>query len=143
MSVEYVGIRRLADELGMVPIELRRQLRPEIRAGAETLVRDMKSRASYSSRIPSAIRTTVSFSSKSGGVTIRVDTRRAPHARPLERGNHGGRADSFRHPVFGNRDVWVTQPTRPFFFPAVKAGRKQLVEHISRAVKASLRKVST
>lgn len=143
MGVEYLSIRQLAQELGMVPKELRSELRPKLRAGAQHITDDMKSRASYSTRIPSAIRMSVSFAARSGGITIRVDNRRAPHARPLELGNHGGRAASFRHPVFGNRDVWVTQPTRPFFFPAVKAGRPQLRKNVSDAVRASLRKVST
>lgn len=143
MPVDYTSISVLARELGKVPAELRKELRPKLRAGADHIVRDMRSRAGYSSRIPSAIRMSVSFSARSGGITIRVDNRRAPHARPLELGNHGGRASSFRHPVFGNRDVWVTQPTRPFFFPAVKAGRAELRRHISDAVRASLRGVSS
>lgn len=143
MRVEYLGIRHLASELGMVPAELRRELRPRIREAGDHIVRDMRQRASYSSRIPGAIRMSVSFAAKSGGLTIRVDSNRAPHARVLERGNQGGRAASFRHPVFGNRENWVTQPTRPFFFPAVMAGRAQLNQHISDAVTASLRKVPT
>lgn len=140
MGLEYASIKMLARELGQVPIELRRELRPRIRAGSDEIVRDMRARASYSSRIPGAIRSTVSFASRSGGVTIRVDARRAPHARPLE--GASTRGSTFRHPVFGNRDVWVSQATRPFFFPAVKAGQAQLRRHISEAVRASLRGVS-
>lgn len=141
MGLEYDSIKQLARAWGQVPIELRRALRPAIRAGSDELVRDMRARASYSSRIPNAIRSTVSFASSSGGVTIRVDARRAPHARPLE-GATNSRGGYFRHPVFGDRTTWVSQPTRPFFFPAIKAGQAQLRRHIHEAVRASLRGVS-
>lgn len=140
MGLEYASIRELGRAWGKVPLELRQELRPRIRAGADSIVRDMKSRAGYSSRIPSAIRTTVSFASTTGGVSIRVDARRAPHARPLEGTN--ARGGYFRHPVFGDRTTWVSQPTQPFFFPAIKAGGDQLRRHISEAVRASLRGVS-
>lgn len=139
MPVDHTSIRLLAEQLGKVPVELRRELRPALRSAAESIVNDMRGRASYSSRIPGAIRTTVSFARRGGGVTIRVDSNRAPHARVLERGNDGSRSDTFRHPVFGDRDVWVSQPTRPFFFPAVSAGRDQLKKNISDAIRSSIR----
>lgn len=150
-GVDHSSITMLARQLGKVPIELRRELRPKIRASADHVVADMKARASYSSRIPGAIRTTVSFAGgrgrSGGGITIRANAARAPHARVLERGNLGGRAATFRHPVFpwsSNRSdwTWVNQPTRPFFFPAIKAGRAQLKKNIAEAVSASLRKVT-
>jgi hypothetical protein len=78
----------------------------------------MRQRASYSSRIPSATRMTVRFTAKGGGVFFRVSSAKAPEARPLERGNKGRPGATFRHPVFGDSEDWVTQPTRPFFFPA-------------------------
>ena len=140
MTVEHYPITRLARELGMVPLELRRELRPQLRAAAVHIVDDMKDRASFSTRIPNAIRMSVSFSAKRGGITIRVNSKKAPHARVLERGNDGSRTASFRHPVFGDTDTWVSQPTHPFFFPAIKAGRPELQKRISAAVRASLPK---
>lgn len=144
-GVDYTSVTMLARTLGTVPLELRKELRPKLRAGAQHIVDDMKSRASFSTRIPGAIGMTVSFSGRGrgGGVKIRVNSKRAPHARLLERGNDGGRSSSFRHPVMGDMDVWVSQPTRPFFFPAVFAGRDQVRKNISDAVAASLRKVHT
>lgn len=141
-SVEHHTVTMLARSLGKVPDELRKELRPQLRAAAEVIRRDMKARASYSTRIPGAIRLDVSFSGrgKGGGVRLRVDSKRAPHARVLERGNDGSRSSTFRHPVFGDRDVWVSQPTRPFFFPALEANRDQVKKNISAAVQAALRK---
>lgn len=140
MGIDHHSITLLAAKLGQVPVELRRELRPQLRASAAHIVDDMKNRASYSSRIPDAIGMGVSFSSRSGGITIRVNSKKAPHARVLERGNDGSRSGSFRHPVFGDMDDWVSQPTRPFFFPAIKAGRPELQKRISAAVRASLPK---
>lgn len=140
MGVEYNSVRAFAQALGKVPAETRKELRPALRAGGQHIVEEMRGRASYSTRIPGAIRMTVSFSAKGGGVRFRVNSGRAPHARVLERGNFGGRASQFRHPVFGNRDNWVTQPTRPFFFPALVAGRGLLKNHIQQAVATAQRK---
>lgn len=142
MGVEYDSVRGLVRAWGRVPIELRRELRPALRHAGEELRSDMRRRASYSSRIPGAIGLTVSFSAKGGGIRLRVNSRKAPHARVLERGNLGGRAGTFRHPVFGDRDHWVTQETRPFFFPALKAGRTQVKNNVRGAVLASLREVT-
>lgn len=142
MTIEYLGIRSLAARFGTVPATLRSELRPRLRAAGQHILDDMKQRASYSSRIPGATFMSVSFSARGGGVKFRVNAKKAPHARVLERGNLGGRAALFRHPVFGDMDNWVTQPTRPFFFPAVSAGRGQVRKNISDAVRASLREVS-
>lgn len=141
MGVEYSSIRGLVRGFGKVPIELRKELRPRLRTSGERLRADMRRRAAYSSRIPGAIGLTVRFTARGGGIRLTVNSRRAPHARVLERGNLAGRAAVFRHPVFG-RDVWVTQPTRPFFFPALKAGRSQVKENVRGAVVASLREVT-
>lgn len=142
MPIDHASITMLVIELGRVPNELRRELRPAIRDGAEHIIRDMQGRADWSTRIPSAIKMSVLFSSlgSGGGAKIRVDRNLAPHARPFE--GASSRGGFFRHPVFGDRTTWVSQSTRPFFFPAIKAGRAQLQKNIADAVRASLRKVS-
>lgn len=147
MSVEHTSVRGAIRALGKASPELKQRLRPAMRNVGETIRRDMQHRASYSSRIPGAIRMTTSFSAKSGGVKFRVDAKKAPHARALERGNLSGRHSTFRHPVFARSSnradwVWTTQATRPFFFPALKAGGKHMRKQITDAVQASLREVA-
>lgn len=136
MPVDHHSVTELAKAFGGVPANLRRELRPKLRAGGEPILRDMRARAGYSSRIPQAISMTVSFAQSGGGLRFRVDARRAPHARPLEGAN--SRGGFFRHPLWGDREHWVSQPTRPFFFPALPAGREQLKRNIGDAVRASL-----
>lgn len=139
--VEYTAVSDLVRAFGRLPESLRKELRPQLRDASRHIVTDMKGRASYSRRIPRAIRMTVAFSGKKTGVNIRVSAKQAPHARVLERGNAGRHSTQFRHPVFGNKDVWVSQARRPFFFPAITAGRDRVRRNISDAVRASLREV--
>jgi hypothetical protein len=46
-----------------------------------------------------------------------------PHARPYEGISQQGSTSYFRHPVFGNRENWVSQATRPYAWPAVLGRR--------------------
>ena len=111
------AIRALAKELDGIPKELRQKLRPALRAAAEPVVQDARSRASWSTRIPRAISMSVRFS-RDPGVLIRVRRSVAPHGRSYE-GITG--ASDFVHPVFGHRDREVAEGTRPYLEPAVRA----------------------
>lgn len=131
---------------------VRKQIRTGItRAGAD-LISAVRAEASWSSRIPGAVSLKTSFGARSAGVTVVVNAKRAPHARPLEFGNKNvpqvshlslrhrapaGRA--LRHPVFPDptktRDewIWVDQEIHPFFFAGVAAATP-LVEARMRKV---------
>lgn len=113
------AIAALAKDLDGIPKELRKQLRPALKAAAEPIVQDAKGRASWSTRIPRAISLSVRFSRRDPGVSIRVRRGAAPHGRAYE--GITGNA-TFRHPVFGHRDRWVSQETRPYLAPAAEAG---------------------
>jgi hypothetical protein len=141
MPVEYDSVRSAIRGLGRATPELKRQLRPRLRSAGESIRQDMRARASYSTRIPGAIGMRTSFSAKGGGVSFRVSVKKAPHSRVMERGNLKGRHGTFRHPVFGDRQTWVSQPTRPYFYPALVAGRPAMERNITDAVRASLREV--
>lgn len=133
-GVDFGGLDLLVEQLRAVPKDAKRDVRKAIVDATADIRADMARRASWSSRIPGALTTRVRFASAS--VEIRADARRAPHARPYEGvGNRGG---SFRHPVFGNTDAWVSQSTRPFFFAAVDANRKATRDAVERAVLKSL-----
>lgn len=109
-------LQRLIRDLGTLPPDLRKELRPALRKAAHPVLMEMRSNASWSTRIPAATRIATSLASASGaGVTLKVSSGPAPHARPYE---HGGAAGNFRHPVFGG-PAWVPQRARPFFYKAV------------------------
>ncbi|MGH3496316.1 MAG: HK97 gp10 family phage protein [Nocardioidaceae bacterium] len=139
MGVEgIVGVRDLAARMGTVPAELRAELRPKLRAAGTIVADQAKANASWSTRIPAAIGVRTSFGTRAGGVTIRVDSVKAPHARPYEGLSAGGGRGTFRHPVYGH-DVWVTEATRPFLMPAVRAKRFQVILTVDQAIKSALR----
>lgn len=130
ITIDGTEVKAFADQLRHVPPELRRGLRREIRKAGEALVNDIRSNASWSSRIPAATKIRVGFGARSAGVTVQVDAGQAPHARPLEFGNRGA---FNRHPVFGG-DTWVDQPTRPFFMRAVRSNEPKVVRAVGDAI---------
>lgn len=137
MNIDIDGVesvRLLAAKFGRMPDDLRKSLRPKLLDAARVVVREAQSNASWSSRIPGAIKAGASVTS-SGGALVRVDRKAAPHARPYEGVGLG--TDMFRHPVFGNRDVWVSQKTRPFLFPALQSKQDEARSKIAEAVKSA------
>ena len=125
---------KLAADFNRLPSKLRKELQPAFRRAGTAIVADAKSRASWSSRIPGAIRIDSSFTSRNPGVRIVVDASKAPHARAIE----GNGRTMFRHRVYG-RNVWVPQQTRPFLFPAVRAGQERVLSESNVAVLAAAR----
>lgn len=109
-------LQRLIKDLGQLPPDLRKELRPALRKAAHPVLEEMRRNASWSSRIPSATKISTSLSGSRAGVSLRTNAARAPHARPYE---HGGSAGNFRHPVFGDKERWVAQRARPYFFRSV------------------------
>lgn len=132
-SLERTGnaIRRLIRQHGKFPDDLRQGLRPAMREAAQPVLGDARRRSGWSTRIPRAMRLATSFTRRQAGVSIVVDRTRAPHARPHE-GIRGNR--TFRHPVHGNRNVWVEQSTRPFLVPAADMHGRRVVEAVNRVV---------
>lgn len=110
-------------------------LRKNLKAAAEPIKGQVKSNASWSSRIPGAVSVGTSFTSRRTGVFIKVNSKRAPHARPYE---NGGKAGSFRHRVFG-RDVWVSERARPFLFQTAQRRMPDVEEAAGKAVQEAAR----
>jgi len=124
-------------ELGKMPPELRRELRPRLRKVGQAALADVKARASWSTRIPKATRLKVSLAKRDPGLFIEVNRHKAPHARPYEnQGKHG----TFRHPLFGNRKRWVSQAARPFLYPGARPHFEQVDRDIAAVVDEVARK---
>lgn len=125
------AIRRMVRQHGSFPDELRKRLRPKLRAVSQPLLMDARRRASWSTRIPAALRIATSFTRRQAGVSLVANRRRAPHARPYE--GITGNAE-FRHPVFNDRERWVEQRTRPFAGPAADLHGASAVRAVNSAV---------
>lgn len=130
------GVRIVARDIARVPVELRRgrPLRAAMRAAGAEVLHEAATNASWSSRIPHAMSLKLTFKDGIPGVTIVVNTAKAPHARPFE----GIVKDSFRHPVFGDRGVWVQQAARPYLLPAARAAYPVVAEALASAVDDAL-----
>lgn len=118
-----------------LPKDVRRDLRIGLRAAAQKPLLAAKENAAWSTRIPGAIRLSVSISARSAGVAIKVNKKIAPHGRPLE---HKGRLGDFRHPVYGQGPreswTWAENRARPFLWPAAEPWLKGTDEDIGKVV---------
>lgn len=119
-------------------------LRKNMKAAADPMAGQVRSNASWSSRIPGAVGVQVRFTAKRVGVSVFVSRKKAPHARPIE---NSGKAGTFLHPVFGRTKrggrsyVTASQPARPFFFDEMAKHmpevEKACVDAIDDAAKAA------
>ncbi len=109
----------IARDMRALPEATRRALRPKLRAAGQAIMRDAMGRASWSTRIPGAMRVTTSFRQGREGVKVTVNGRIAPHARAYE--DLTTRGPEFKHPVFGRKGARAMQATRPFLLPAAQA----------------------
>lgn len=127
-------LRKLIDDLGKIPPDLRKELRPAIRKGAQPVLDQMRRNASWSTRIPPATKISTSLAGSSAGVRIVVNATQAPHARPYE---HGGSPGNFRAPGWGDRTRWYPHRARPFFYKALD----QKGDEVRKAVAESINEV--
>lgn len=137
-------LHKLYADLKGVEGNLRVELRRGIKGLAQPVEDRVKRNASWSSRIPGAVKTKVSFGTKSAGITVYVDSKMAPEARPLE---HGGRSGQFGHPVFADAAgqtrrqwTWVRQQAHPFFGSASTTEDKKITDGVMALVAAVERK---
>lgn len=121
----------ISDMGGKMPKEIKAEIRPLLRKTGQGALQDVRSRASWSTKIPKATRLQISLAGKRPGVAVVTNRKQAPHARPLE---NQGRQGRVRHPLFGNRKVWVTQPARPFMTPAAPPWQEEVRDGIADAV---------
>lgn len=133
----HLELAQLIEDLREMPAEIRKELGPEFVAAAQPVLTDARARASWSSRIPGAMRVRARRSLRRPGASLVVNSRRAPHARLYEDLTGAG---SFRAPLFGNRRYWYSHATRPFARPAVQAGRSGFIRAADRAVVQAARR---
>lgn len=124
LRVDLSGLNDFSRALKAAQPELSKEFGKRLSAAGELVAGEARIRSSWSKRIPKSIKT------RRSNLTIRVvaGSADAPHAAPIE---HGGNGGTFRHPVFGNRDIWVAQKARPFLNPA-------LISRQDDAVKAAI-----
>lgn len=134
MAIEVEGYAQLQKTLRQLAPQVQKDANKQIKIEADRIASDAKAFAVWSERIPGAI----SVTANSRGAGLKVSSRRAPHGRLFERGS--GRGRSFRHPVFGNRDVWVSQQARPYLEPAIKQNQHWFLRSLEGILREAIRK---
>lgn len=134
IEIDTSSFTKFAKDLKRASPELAKSLRKNLKLAGEVVAADARRRSSWSSRIPQAIK----VGANRNLIRVYVLKSKAPEAKPLE---HGGQQGTFRHPVFGNREVWVSQPARPFLGPAAEAGRPAALLAAKKAVDDALEEV--
>ncbi len=128
VSVDTSDLKKLAADLRKAEPELLKELQTALKGAAVTVAVEARLIAGfYSSRIPKTIRPFA----RGLTVGVRAGGASAPHAVPFE---HEGVPGTFRHPVFGNRDVWVSQAAHPYLLPALV----KETDNVERAVEAAI-----
>jgi hypothetical protein len=125
-------LSRLSRELRrMDNKEVTKRMRKELRKAAKPLVpivrasiRNIPSGRAYGvgglrSNLSKATRLEVKTTGRKARVSIRVDGRKMPsHFKALPQYVEGAKP-RWRHPIFGNRQVWAQQPAQPYFYKVV------------------------
>lgn len=108
-----------------------------LRAGEEIKEAAKVIASEHSQKIPP----TINMTAMPGTVVITAGDSTSPLAALYELGNRGGKRTSptFRHPVFGNRDVWVEQPRYRFLAPARAKLRLMTARELTEAWERAMR----
>lgn len=128
ISMSGKALTTFAAKLRIAAPEVREELGIELRGVAEAVAADARNNASWSRRLPG----TIGVEKLDIGASVYAGGPGFPAAGAFE---NKGKQGTFRHPVFGNRNVWVAQKARPFLNPAVK---KAIVAVQKAAVSAAM-----
>jgi hypothetical protein len=142
VSVSVDGAQRLKrlsrDLRGAANGDLRRELRRQIRDAGRPVVADVRAAAlrvevesskgghvdpDKSTGLRRAVAGATGLSVTANGIRIRVSSARLGKTHPPKLARYldaSFRYKRWRHPVFGNRDVWVEQTGEPFFFATIR-----------------------
>ncbi|MEW2250389.1 hypothetical protein AB0907_23980 [Streptomyces sp. NPDC006975] len=137
---------RIAAELRrMNRPELQKRFRQELRAAGKPMVprvrqaiQQIPSKRGYSSgglrgNMARAVKLEVRTTGREAGVRLRVDGRKMPSGQKALQSYMEGVKKPWRHPVFGNREVWVKQDPKPYFFHTVEPMGLAAQRNIQRA----------
>lgn len=140
-------LKRIATELRkMDNKQLKKQFSKELRAAAKPMVpavrqsiRNIPSSRGYSAdglrgRMSKAVKLEVKLTGKQAGVRIRVDGRKMPTHEKALQAYMEGLKKPWRHPVFGNREVWVKQDPNPYFYKVVRPMGLRTRANVNRAM---------
>jgi len=140
-------LTRIARELrAMNNPELKKRFSNELRQAAKPMVpavkqaiRQIPSKQGYTAdglrgRMARAVKLEVRTTGRDAGVRIRVDGRKMPSGDKSLQAYMEGVKKPWRHPVYGNREVWVRQSPKPYFYRTVESMGQRARQGVNRAI---------
>jgi bacteriophage HK97-gp10 putative tail-component len=113
VGIEAADFAALQRDLKKANGDALKLFRTAAKAGGDKVA--SKARATISG-VSQRIADSIKVYANNKGVQVRAGGAKAPHAAAFE---NLGKEGTFRHPVFGNRQVWVSQEAHPFLLPAL------------------------
>lgn len=112
-----------------------------IRSRQRSVQRKLQKAASLREQIAAAAGSSVAASDKQVSLAFRVRAGNLPPSqRKLPR--RWDKPGGWRHPVFGNRDVWVPQVGHPYFRTTVTKNREQVTSAVVSAMTVAAEKIT-
>lgn len=132
--VDLHELNDLARALRTVAPEITKALHSELKS---TVEQNVTQRARMKWAENSSQRSTIQ--TRRSGLTVSVTAGRGEnHPGQSHAFEHNGDAGTFRHPVYGNRDVWVDQEAHPFLGPSLIAGGNAVMTDVANAVERAI-----
>jgi hypothetical protein len=133
ISVDTRDFKSFARALRKAEPLLAKSMRTKLRAAGQLVADEAKSNVDqYSSTIAGTIKV------RTSGTTVSV-VAKGVLAGLFEMGNKGSSGGgTFRHPVFGNQDVWVNQKMHPFLSKALADKEEAAVALILDALEEAM-----
>lgn len=124
IGIDTTDFRVVAKALRLAGGQTAKNLRRGLRAAGEIVATEARAISSANSKkIPPTIKVRVTSTT----VSVVAGGNGVPEAGLFEMGNAGRSASgTFRHPVFGDKEVWVDQPMHPFLKPAAANKENEL-----------------
>jgi len=138
-GIDATDFKDVAKVLRLASKETTTDMRKQLRAAGEIVAQEARVIASgFSTTIPPTVKVRVA----GGTVAVVAGNKDVPIAALEEVGNSQGHGKSqaasrkgfFRHPVFGDRDVWVNQKMHRFLGPAADAKAVEANREILRVM---------
>ena len=139
--------KELRKELTKGMRDILRPLVPVVRAAYRSQsskgARHANNRADLRALLAKSVRVEVRTAGKLAGARIRADGRRMPDRMKSLPAYMEGEKPRWRHPVFGDRETWVSQPADPVFYRTLaphtykaRVAADKVIDDIARKLEA-------
>jgi len=126
--IDTTPLRKLAGVLRAAAPDAARTMRLALKTAGGIVAVEAAARASWSETIPGSIRV------QTAGTTVKVTAGKGLSSPIATLYENGGEPGSWRHPVWGNTDNWVSQQARPFLAPALEAKSEEVAAAAGDAI---------